>query len=188
MRGKAFTLVEMLVVIAILAVLASIAFPVFSRSRHSAQEVATVQAVRQLGIALALYRTEHDGDGRYGLASQMGLPVFGSTALTSRFPFDLWWRTPCPPPTPQASAGFTYWPVDEQGPANYPPAIVAAWVSEVTAYQERTLIASTLNCTTPDWDLHNQFHPKLGLGIDLGIQLRIIRKSGLPTKMSWWQD
>ncbi len=55
MTRRAFTLVEMLVVIAIIAVLAAILFPVFSRAREQARKSNCLNNLSQLGKALLLY-------------------------------------------------------------------------------------------------------------------------------------
>lgn len=59
-RRRAFTLVELLVVIAIIALLAAILFPVFSAVRAAARRAACISNLRQVGVAVALYRQDHD--------------------------------------------------------------------------------------------------------------------------------
>ena len=59
-RGGGFTLVEMLVVVAIIAILASIMFPVFSRARAAARKTACASNLRQIGTAFELYVSDND--------------------------------------------------------------------------------------------------------------------------------
>jgi prepilin-type N-terminal cleavage/methylation domain-containing protein len=60
-RGRGgFTLIELLVVIAIIAILAAILFPVFARARAKAREAQCKSNLKQLGIALEMYASDHD--------------------------------------------------------------------------------------------------------------------------------
>lgn len=57
----AFTLMELLVAVAILAILAAVLLPVVAGSKVSAKRTVALSDVRQLGMADMLYRSEHDG-------------------------------------------------------------------------------------------------------------------------------
>ncbi|MBI1334845.1 MAG: prepilin-type N-terminal cleavage/methylation domain-containing protein [Armatimonadetes bacterium] len=59
--GRAFTLVELLVVITIIAVLAAILFPVFSRAKAAAKTTDCLAKNNQLLKATMLYVTDSDG-------------------------------------------------------------------------------------------------------------------------------
>lgn len=76
MRKRAFTLVEVLVVLVIIAIMAAILFAVSSQARESAMKVSAIASYRQTGGAILLYATDHDDvfplafgtDGNFGQA------------------------------------------------------------------------------------------------------------------------
>src|SRR3954470_22196700 len=60
-RKKAFTLVELLVVIGIIALLISILLPTLGKARESARTLACASNGRQLALAIRLFSQEHRG-------------------------------------------------------------------------------------------------------------------------------
>src|SRR4051812_39785192 len=60
-RIKAFTLVELLVVIGIIAVLISFLLPVLNRSRQTSVSLHCMSNLRQIGQAAVMYANENNG-------------------------------------------------------------------------------------------------------------------------------
>jgi prepilin-type N-terminal cleavage/methylation domain-containing protein len=59
---SAFTLIELLVVITIIAILASIAFPVFNTVTERANQTKDLANIRQIGVTLKLFAGDHNGN------------------------------------------------------------------------------------------------------------------------------
>jgi prepilin-type N-terminal cleavage/methylation domain-containing protein/prepilin-type processing-associated H-X9-DG protein len=57
--GRAFTLIELLVVIAIIAILAAMLLPALSKAKARAQRLQCMSQMKQLGLGLALFTTDH---------------------------------------------------------------------------------------------------------------------------------
>jgi type IV pilus assembly protein PilA len=76
-KTKGFSLIELLIVVAIILVIAAIAVPSFLRSRMAANESAAVGALRSLNTAQISYNSAYP---TVGFASTMG--VLGGTSCT----------------------------------------------------------------------------------------------------------
>lgn len=61
MKHKAFTLVELLVVVAILALLIALLLPALNKARDAAKEVVCQSNVRQIGMGFLMWAQEHRG-------------------------------------------------------------------------------------------------------------------------------
>lgn len=81
-RLSGFTLIEILVVIAIIAILASILFPVFGRARENARRSSCQSNLKQIGLGFAQYVQDNDG---YYPSIAVG-PV-----LTGPNRYNCWW-------------------------------------------------------------------------------------------------
>jgi len=57
-KRSAFTLIELLIVIAIIMILAAILFPVFARARENARQTSCLGNLRQIGIAIRAYEQD----------------------------------------------------------------------------------------------------------------------------------
>jgi prepilin-type N-terminal cleavage/methylation domain-containing protein len=70
-KHSAFTLVEIMIVVAIIGLLAAIAIPSFQKARHQSFRSAYINDLRTLVSAFELYRFEHQG--RYPASAGLGV-------------------------------------------------------------------------------------------------------------------
>jgi prepilin-type N-terminal cleavage/methylation domain-containing protein/prepilin-type processing-associated H-X9-DG protein len=78
MNGRrAFTLVELLIVIAVIAILAAILLPTLGNAKLSARRITCVNNLRQLGLASQMYWDDHEGDAfRYMMGASNGGTIY----------------------------------------------------------------------------------------------------------------
>ncbi len=58
-RARAFTLVELLIVLAIVAIVLALLMPVYMLSRRGAQRAVCISNLRQIGLAVRMYRDDY---------------------------------------------------------------------------------------------------------------------------------
>lgn len=85
-EARALTLVEILVVLTIIAILAALLFPVFTSARRKAMEGKCVTQLRQIGMAVQMYRAESDDLLPVRLSDLY--PVYVTNAAIFRCPLD----------------------------------------------------------------------------------------------------
>ena len=86
-RVKAFTLVEILVVIAIIGMLAALLFPAFSRARASGRRTTCASNLKQLSAAFTLYAQDYRA---YPYADNGTMVLSDGTRRCMAWPFKLY--------------------------------------------------------------------------------------------------
>src|SRR4051795_5849164 len=73
-RTKGFTLIELMIVIAIIAIIAAIAIPNLIQARKHGNEASAIGALKTIGTSEAIFREgdkERDGNLDYGMLSEL---------------------------------------------------------------------------------------------------------------------
>ena len=84
----AFTLIELLIVISVIAILAAILFPVFAHVRDKGRQSVCISNLRQIGIAFKIY--QHDYDNERPLQIDRLAPTYISAPNLFICPSDPW--------------------------------------------------------------------------------------------------
>ena len=84
-RARAFTLVEILIVVAIIGILAALLFPVFASAREKARDSACLSNYHQIGLAIQMYAADADdktpaNGGSFGGLLQDSVPYIHNAA------------------------------------------------------------------------------------------------------------
>jgi prepilin-type N-terminal cleavage/methylation domain-containing protein len=175
-----FTLTEVLVVLGIIAALVAIAFPVLNSARARAQEAKCMSNLRQLGIAISLYRANEGSDVPYGTPTKMGLPptisrIPQTTAIQS-----------CPGVRPfncTPSGGYS-----QQWPTNLPQFFseesAQAWARYVEKHQDEAILivdeGHPFACPVSPYSRQRL------TGLYLGGHVKRVIKFGSPAEWEWW--
>jgi prepilin-type N-terminal cleavage/methylation domain-containing protein len=79
-KQKGFSLIELLIVVAIILIIAAIAIPNLMRARMSANESSAAAGVRTISTAEVTYFTTYNGAGYATTLKALGTPAAGCTA------------------------------------------------------------------------------------------------------------
>jgi general secretion pathway protein G len=130
MKKKAFTLVELIIVITILGIMAAIVIPTFQGNVATAKESASKTNLMTIRTQIELYKLQHNGyppgyiNGGGAPVATLPLQFMGTTTVTGQAS-----------PSTVPSAPFLYGPYLKKIPQNsYNTLSTIAYVAEATAF------------------------------------------------------
>lgn len=173
----AFSLIELIVCIAIVLVIAALAFPVFTSSKMAAYQATTRSNLRQLYIALELYRQGNDG-ADVGSLYALGLPpvsYYGQVIAKDLNP-PLAGRYP--------GLGWYYMMPPEPGVVDRD--IAQRWLSYNAKCEARSILLVDVNFSEHPPIGGSPLLPRVGIGVRLDGGLSRLSKPGGPLSYDWW--
>ena len=175
----AFSLVEVLVIIAIVAIVVAISFPVIQNTKEKAKEAKSVSNMRQLYVAIELYRVDYGGIP-FGTMGEMGLPPWPMEKYMGGNV-----RKLHPPNRPEGFS-YYYYPFPEHIDRRNP-----TWEDYVRDHEGDTVLLAdiTFNPNRPSGG-YPRYHmdpnvEKYVIGINLNGGIRRKRASG-GLDLKWW--
>jgi prepilin-type N-terminal cleavage/methylation domain-containing protein len=182
MKAKAFTLTELLICIAIILVLIGLVFPSVMEAKRSSQETVCMSNLRQIQQALAIYRTDYGGDGLYGPASQMGLPLPSTDLIrVLKLPLAVFH---CPaPPNVMSPKQAVYVAMYDDPPSSGKG---SGWGDYVRAVSENAVLFADMNHGDRSVPISSPFYVHKGIGVRLSGSIVKCQKAGNWSDHWWW--
>ena len=163
-KKLAFTLLELMSCVVILAVLASLVYPVIGSAKMSAKVAVARQSLRNLHLAITLYRGDYEGV-EYGDPASMGLPCPDGQGRNPAL-LEILNKTVGSNLDRQSPCGRHPQPMNYTVLA-YMPALVPDWSQWINKLESRMILFSDPNCNTWDVDINDQYAKKRGVGVAL---------------------
>jgi len=178
---RAFTIMEILTVLAIILIVAALTYPVLKSAKQSAQRDVTIQRFHQIYIAMSIYRTDNDGAGNFGDYAKMGLPPNANLLIGPKLlPTDIF-HSGCPSvfPTPPGAIFQQMWHADPE-PATEP------WTAYSLQFRSNAILMGDQNCDFAPENFGNPMvrHRAIGLYED-GHALAVMG-FGSPALYAFW--
>ncbi|RIJ97545.1 MAG: hypothetical protein DCC46_12800 [Armatimonadetes bacterium] len=171
---SAFTLLEVLIVTAIVGLIAAISYPVILSAKRGASQAACISNLRQIGTAIRLYQ-ESWGRVEYGVPWEMGLPENRGVAMNGVY-------LQCRGNNPKGSFYAQNFPNTDslQG-------MIDEWTRYVRDVGPGAIIYFDENHQS-NWPKSYQFENWKIIGLRLDGSVIVRTRLGFPRYYRWWHD
>ncbi len=218
MKERGFTIAEALIVLAIIAILSYLLFPLFLKVKRQVQIYSSVSKLRQIHLAIENYRQAWDGADvftSYRSYHKLGLPDWQQHGPGGRGCLNPWeytdtshrdWWSPCATGIYEYDREFMFWAPLPCAPPGYigvttmlyrPSALepripgVSNWVlytDYIPRYRQNIVVAIDPYCNPPGTPLGAPFLYKRGLSLLLSGQVVHKYAPGSAINLQWWSD
>jgi prepilin-type N-terminal cleavage/methylation domain-containing protein len=169
-RNRAFTLIEILVVLVIIVALAAMLLPVFKKGVTSAKKSRDLTHLKQIGTSLLLYRENYD-HADSGTAEEMGLPTSDEGMEISGI-----LKPELKPSGPNKSNLVFLFTNDPK-----------EWIKYSREYEGQSVLLGDLSWTDSQVDaLVDSASVKSAAGFYLSGQIKQFKKKGDALDFYWW--
>lgn len=178
MRTRAFSLLETLIVLAIILIMAAMMFPALMSAKRKAKETVCTNNLKQIHVAIERHRSDNE-HGMQGSASQVGLPPSAQSLIGSYGLGTELFR--CQEAPNGAGPGETYvsmWTYNDGG----------KFEQEYGKYAGRYVMVVDMNHNPQSWSRDDASKEWYGIGLTLDGSVIRRRRIGDWTQQSWWQN
>ncbi len=185
-QNRAFSLIEIIVCLAIIAIVCAITFPIATAAKQSAKKTTVKNALHQLYLSLALYRQDYDGTELQGSASELGLPNVDQFYFYRQEK-----HLTYPTYVVRFESGPIYYPMDKSScfvatTAPFCLRKLDRWLDYNKRAQGDSVIIGDFQFTEPCTDYMSPTCVQSGIGVNLVGSLVSKKNTGSVSEGYWW--
>ena len=177
---RGFTIVELLIVVAILSVMAALLFPVFAAVRLEAKTTDSKAKLHNIFLALTLYRSDWGGTSDVGDLPELGIPS------TPQLVKSAGWLGLGPEGFTSGCATHLSILPHKEFLFYYPGEGGPKFVQASATYGDGLVMVVDNQCNAADVNVHNVYRTKRGLGVLLSGTLIDRTAQGDPYDPAWY--